>query len=93
MPALLHLLLKFQDVLCHLPEAFRRGISQAILILIPVAGNPAFQAAFAQEKVPVPELRDQFKVPGCYEFALEFLEHVHFLSARDSLFWEIIHIA
>jgi hypothetical protein len=70
----LHLFLKSIDVVCQLPKAFRCSISQAILIMIPVAGKPANDPAYPEEDVAVPELRNQFKVPGCNEFVVEFLE-------------------
>jgi hypothetical protein len=72
-PTLSHLFLKALDVLCRLPKAMWRIISHAILIMIPVAGQPAPGPAAAQQDVPAPEIRHQLKVLGGYEFAVEFL--------------------
>ena len=41
--------------------------------MIPVAGKPAIDPGGPDEDVPAPEVRNQIKVPGCYEFAVEFL--------------------
>jgi hypothetical protein len=69
---LLHLYLKTLEVVCQFPKAIWCLISQAILVMIPVTGNPAIDTAGPEENVPVPELRNQFEVPSCYKFALEF---------------------
>jgi hypothetical protein len=41
--------------------------------MIPVTGSPAIDPGGPDEDVPAPEVRNQFKVPGGYEFGVEFL--------------------